>query len=120
MGRILLIVWLLGWALFGLPWRNFSARPRFEHLSLVPFRRTRRRDQLLNFAYYIPFGVIGGLLGWPAALTTAAASGLSAVTEAAQVFSTDRFPSVTDLVLNTAGAVVGIAAVVYLRGRNRA
>ncbi len=120
MTRKLLLVWLVGWAIFGFPWTGFTARPQFQHLSLVPFRRTRRRDQLLNFLYYVPLGLIGGILGWPAAITTGVAAGLSGVTEIAQVFSTDRFPSVTDLLLNTAGAIVGIALVSFLQSRRRA
>jgi VanZ family protein len=119
-GRGLLTLWLLGWALFGFPWTTFSAHPRFEGLSLVPFRFTRRRDQLLNFVYYVPLGIIGWLLGWPAALVTAVAASLSAVTEAVQLFSTDRVPSVTDLVLNTAGAFVGVSILIALRARRRA
>jgi glycopeptide antibiotics resistance protein len=118
--RKLLILWLFGWALFGFPWTTFSATPRFGDLNLVPFRWGRRRDQLLNFAYYVPFGIIGGLLGWPAALVTIAAIGLSSLTEAVQIFSVDRVPSVTDLLLNTAGAVVGIAIITFLRARRRA
>lgn len=114
------MVWLLGWALFGFPWTSFSFRPGLYRVSFVPLRGTRRRDQILNFAYYVPFGAIGGLLGWPAGVVTSAAAGLSVVTEAVQIFSTDRVPSVTDLLLNTAGAVIGIAVVAFLRARNRA
>jgi VanZ family protein len=114
------MVWLLGWAFFGFPWMTFNPHPRFDQLSLVPFGRTRRRDQLLNFVYYVPFGLIGYLLGWPATLVTVVAASLSGVTEAVQLFSIDRFPSVTDFLLNTAGAFVGIAIITVLRGRRRA
>jgi glycopeptide antibiotics resistance protein len=118
--RKLLMVWLVGWALFGFPWNGFVGRPQFQHLTLVPFRGARRRDQLLNFLYYVPLGFIGGMLGWPPAVVTGAAVGLSALTEAAQLFSTDRFPSLNDLFLNTAGALVGIALVGFIRARRRA
>ena len=86
----------------------------------MPFRYSRRRDQLLNFLYYVPLGLIGGVLGWPAAIVTGAAAGLSGVTEFAQIFSTDRVPSVTDLLLNTAGAIVGLALVSFIQARRRA
>jgi glycopeptide antibiotics resistance protein len=114
-----LFVWLLGWALFGLPWTTFRLRPRMRNVSLVPLRRTRRRDQLLNFIFYVPFGVIGAGLGWPAGLVMASAAGLSAATELLQMFSSERIPSSTDLLLNTAGAIVGLALAVAVTARIR-
>jgi VanZ family protein len=117
--RKLLVLWLIGWALFGFPWGSFTSRPRLSRVNTVLFRWGRRRDQLLNFLYYIPFGIIGGLLGWPGAIVPIFAALLSGFTEFLQVFSTDRFPSATDLVLNAAGAVVGIALVTAFRQRMR-
>jgi len=107
--RKLLVLWLVGWALFGFPWTTFTLRPRFSRVNLLPFRWARRRDHVLNFAYYVPLGLIGVGLGLPSAIVAAGALLLSAVTEFAQIFSIDRYPSTTDLLLNTAGAVVGIA-----------
>ena len=117
--RKLLYLWLFGWALFGFPWTSFTATPRFSKASLVPLSRTRRRDQLLNFLYYVPFGVIGILSGWSLPFTTVTAFALSAVTELVQVFSTTRYPSSTDLLLNTAGAIVGIAVTTVVFSRSR-
>ena len=117
--RKLLILWVIGWALFGFPWATFTVRPALDRISLVPFRRTRRRDQLLNFAYYLPFGVATAILGWHPAAIAGAAGVLSAATEFIQVFSTDRVPSVTDILLNVGGAVVGVALVTFLRQRTR-
>jgi len=116
--RAVLVLWFAGWAIFGLPWTGFTPRPRFHRVSLVPFR-TRRRDQFLNFVYYVPLGIVGILMGWAPGLVAAAAAALSGITEALQVFSTNRFPSTTDLVLNTAGAVLGIAIVATLRQASR-
>lgn len=107
--RKLLVLWLVGWAFFGFPWTTFTARPRFSRVNLRPFRWARRRDHLLNFAYYVPLGVIGVGLGVPSAGVAAGALALSTMTEFAQIFSIDRFPSTTDLLLNAAGAIVGIA-----------
>ena len=118
--RKLLYLWLFGWALFGFPWTSFTTTPRFSKSSLVPLRSTRRRDQLLNFFYYVPFGVIGVLSGWSVPFTAAAAFALSAVTELVQIFSTARYPSSTDLLLNTAGAIVGIALASVVSSRLRA
>jgi glycopeptide antibiotics resistance protein len=118
--RKLLFLWLLGWAVFGFPWTGLTSRPRLYRVSYVPFRWARRRDQLLNFAYYVPFGIVATALGWPTALTAGTAAVLSGITELVQVFSVDRFPSVTDLLLNVGGAVVGISIVSFLRSRNPA
>jgi VanZ family protein len=49
--------------------------------------------------------------------TVATAAGLSAVAEATQIFSRRRFPSATDLMLNTAGALVGAAIALAAWGR---
>lgn len=115
----LLYPWLLVWAAFGFPWTSFTTTPRFSKGSLVPLRTTRRRDQLLNFIFYVPFGVIGILSGWSIPFTAATALALSGITELVQIFSTTRYPSSTDLLLNTAGAIVGIAvtSVVFSRSK---
>lgn len=106
--RKLLVLWLVGWALFGFPWTTFTARPRFWRVNLMPFRWARKRDHVLNFAYYVPLGIIGVGLGLPSILVAVGATALSVLTEFTQMFSTDRFPSTTDLLLNAAGAVAGI------------
>jgi glycopeptide antibiotics resistance protein len=69
----------------------------------------------MNFAYYMPLGVLGELARWPGRTTVLTAAALSAVTEAIQVFSRDRYPSVTDVILNTAGALAGVALIKILR-----
>jgi VanZ family protein len=117
--RKLLILWLVGWAFFGLPLTTFTLHPAFHRISFSPFQRTRRRDQVLNFAYYIPFGVATAILGWHPGFITASAGVLSGGTELIQIFSTDRVPSVTDVLLNVGGAIVGAAMVVFLRQRIR-
>ena len=115
--RKLLILWLIGWALFGLPWTTFTLHPAFDRISVVPFRRTRRRDQILNLAYYVPFGAATAMLGWHPVLIGGVAGLLSGTTEVVQIFSTDRTPSITDLVLNVGGAVVGLAIISFVRDR---
>ena len=115
--RVLMVGWFLGWAYFGLPWASLGGRPRFHRIRMVPFRRARRRDQVLNFLYYVPFGALGVFLGWPPALVAVSGAVLSGFTEVLQVFSRTRVPSSTDLILNLAGTIVGIAAVVFLAER---
>ena len=115
----LLYLWLFGWALFGFPWTSFTTTPRFSKASIVPLSRTRRRDQILNFVYYVPLGIIGILSGWTLPFTAAAGFALSAVTELVQIFSTARYPSSADLLLNTAGTIVGIALTTMVFTRTR-
>jgi VanZ family protein len=117
MFRGLAIVWLLGWAAFSIPWSSFTARPRVEEINVIPFENARRADQIRNFVYYVPAGAIGIGLGLSPVTTVATAAGLSAVAEATQLFSRRRFPSATDLMLNTAGALVGAAIALAARGR---
>ena len=117
--RRVLLLWLFGWALFGFPWTTFTPRPRLSRVNVMPFRWARRRDHILNFAYYVPLGVIGVSLGVPAAIVAGGAAALSTLTEFAQIFSIDRYPSTTDLLLNTAGAVVGIAIAHIFGKRSR-
>jgi hypothetical protein len=108
--RMAACIWLLGWAAFGLPWGGLRPRPRLSKVQLVPFYHTRPADNVVNLLYYIPMGVIGVALGCRAAAVAGTAVLLSGSTEFAQLFSrVERFPSTTDLILNTTGALVGIA-----------
>lgn len=111
------VAWLAGWAFFGMPWTGFVARPQRRRMIFIPFRQYsyRRRDLALNVLYYIPMGMIGMAFGWTAASTLLVAAGLSGGTELVQIFSTDRYPSATDVTLNVAGAAFGIAAVMLVR-----
>jgi glycopeptide antibiotics resistance protein len=116
------VLWFLGWAVFGLPWTGFTGRPRASRLNLIPFRRStyRRRDLVLNFVYYVPLGIIGAGLGWGSGAILAAATALSGGTELIQMFSRDRYPSVTDVILNVCGAAAGVVfalAIRRIRGR---
>ena len=119
--HIVLGVWLLAWAYFGLPWSGLAAAPRFDHiwwgLAIAPGRRAMT-DVLLNVVFYVPFGILAGRFAtWPVAL--AAAAGLSLTTEVAQLYSTTRFPALMDLLFNTLGAAIGIASARMQAGRHR-
>ena len=103
------ILWLAGWALFSLPIADFRARPKYRHVILEPFKKFRPGDALRNVVYYVPAGIIGLELGLAPLPTVAAAAGLSLAAEASQLFATDRFPSSSDVILNTAGAALGVA-----------
>jgi VanZ family protein len=102
--------------MFSMPWSSFTTRPQVNQVDLELFR-TARRDNLRNFLYYVPAGVIGVGLGLGAAATVTSAAALSGVAETLQIFSTSRVASATDLALNTAGTLVGVALTVLLRSR---
>lgn len=108
--RIVLGLWLIGWATFGLPWGSFSSRPHWENVrwNPMPRRALNRVDVLANFTFYVPVGWVGSASGWPISAVMAAAAVASFGTETAQLFSTDRIPSTVDLLSNIGGAVVGI------------
>lgn len=103
------VLWLAGWAFFGLPWRSLRSTPKLYPIHLNPFTHGISVDQLLNLLFYVPLGIIGVGLGWRTQTIVVIAALLSGGTELAQLFSTDRYPSVLDFILNTAGAVIGIA-----------
>ena len=117
MYRVMAVAWLVGWAVFSVPWSSFTTHPQVEQVNLIPFHKARRADQLRNFLYYLPAGAIGIGLGLGPVSTVAGATMLSAAAEGSQVFSRQRFPSTTDLMLNTAGALVGAGIAMAARSR---
>jgi VanZ family protein len=118
MYRATAIVWLAGWAVFSVPWSSFTTRPHIDQINLIPFRKARPADQIRNFAYYLPAGAIGIGLGLSPVTAVAAATGLSGLAELSQIFSRGRYPSATDLMLNTAGALVGAGLALAARARD--
>ncbi len=108
-------LWIIGWAVFGLPWTGFTVHPRWYRVNLVPFRRWRRRDVVLNLFYYVPLGMLGVGFGWGVGPTLVVASAFSGATEVIQIFARDRFPSVTDLIMNVSGAAAGVVLVLAVR-----
>jgi glycopeptide antibiotics resistance protein len=107
--RLALLLWALAWAFVATPWRSFRIRPSLEHVELIPFLDGSPRTQILNLLVFVPLGFIGIRLGWSSRTVALVGSGVSALTELLQLFSTRRHPSVTDLILNTTGAMIGIA-----------
>jgi glycopeptide antibiotics resistance protein len=110
-------LWILGWGVFGFPRRRLSVAPRFDRLDWVTLFYVNPRDVLLNFAYYVLFGIIATRLGVRPPIAVGIAALLSALTEFSQLFSRSRYPTITDLVVNTAGAFAGILLVQALQRR---
>jgi hypothetical protein len=119
MYRAAAVLWLMGWAAFSMPWGSFTSHPQMRRVTLRPFQNARPADQVRNFLYYVPAGAIGIGLGLGPVPTVIGASALSATAESTQVFSRRRFPSATDLALNTAGALVGVGLALAARWRER-
>ncbi|MDQ7878575.1 VanZ family protein [Microbacterium sp. QXD-8] len=122
-----LLVWIVLWKL-ELPWVGGMDRV----VKLVPFVATAGQgssnpaEVVINFLLFIPFGLCLGLLApswrwWRIALVLAGASLALEVTQfILAIGSTD----VTDVVVNTAGGLTGLAIVAVTRlglgGRARA
>jgi glycopeptide antibiotics resistance protein len=70
------------------------------------------RGQLLNVLAFVPLGVIATRLGWRPRTVIVAGFAVSLLTEFLQLFSSRRYPSTTDLILNTAGVSIGVVIAV--------
>ena len=70
------------------------------------------RGQLLNVVAFVPLGIIATRLGWHPRTVIVVGFAVSLLTEFLQLFSTRRYPSTTDLILNTAGVVIGVVIAV--------
>jgi glycopeptide antibiotics resistance protein len=112
--RYRLSVWTIVIVGAVVPWLGFQGHPHWDRIGWTPFGSPplRARDMLANVALYIPLG-----LWHPRSLVAmrrdflqamAWALAVSAATEATQIFSHGRFPSMTDVVMNVVGAALGV------------
>jgi VanZ family protein len=113
-----LVAWLAGWALFSLPWTTFTPHPQLARVNSIPFR-ARPLDQILNLTYYVPLGSLAVAAGYAPAAVAGAGIVLSATAEVIQIFSTDRYPSTTDVILNTTGTLLGAGLALAARRRSQ-
>ncbi len=95
-----------------LPWTSFQSHSHWSRVAWIPFmsQPLKIRDVVANVLLYVPWGYF--LMLMPRAprriwLVAMFAAGLSLSTEAAQLYSHGRFPSMTDVVSNICGAVTG-------------
>ena len=126
MRRLVLLVIALFWASLiswiVVPWGRFVDHPHWGNVITIPFVSPpyRPRDIILNVLLYVPLGaaLAGAIrrrrLLWVCGL----ALGLSLATEYTQLYSHRRYPSMTDVVTNTLGGMLG-AGVVMVAGRTR-
>ena len=102
--------WLL-WSgvilLLTVPW-DLQNHAHWYNVAWRPFVGiVRPVDLLLNFVLYLPFGAWVPLRRDRLLVVGLLAAILSGGCELSQVWSHSRFPSMTDLVMNTLGAVAG-------------
>jgi hypothetical protein len=90
-----------------------ACRPIGHPPKLVPLFPLNLSDALRNIAMYLPLGWLVGMMARRhdrrtfGALVLAVA-GVSLVFETAQLFIPSRFPSIDDLIFNTAGGALGV------------
>jgi hypothetical protein len=106
--RTLYVFWIAIIVAIVVPWSSFQDHAHWQRVGWMPF--VNLPDIVLNFLLFLPFGywrtkAVGGT--WRS--TTMIALGLSVGAEFAQVFSHGRYPSLTDVACNTAGAICGVA-----------
>lgn len=93
----------------------FDRAPR-----LVPFRDAPIKDMVHNLVMYVPLGALLALLGfwprWSGVLRALLVTGLISLSmESAQLFFSNREPSVTDLLLNAVGGAFGFCLIQAMR-----
>jgi glycopeptide antibiotics resistance protein len=124
LGFILTILLIL--VLTVTPIENLRAHAHWGKVTWVPFgdRHLIVRDMVANTLLFVPFGALGPWRGRPLAtrvlVAGACAFALSSSVELCQVFSHSRLPTTTDVVTNTAGALLGAAFPVRIRRPARA
>ena len=113
--------WIPVVVLLSLPWIGFTATPQWFCVHWIPFTdpADKPRDLLANIALFIPFGYSyvrhrpGRFRILEAALVALVVSVVGA--EATQLFSTERYPSATDVFAAMVGASAGAALVSLVR-----
>ena len=114
-------MWAVAWGLFGLPWDGSAddLNSRGVLWTLLPETYRQLVDAVLNFAFYVPLGILLRSLRLSVMRALALGAMLSATTEVLQLSSATRVPNLADLVLNTAGVVVGFALWGWSNSYNR-
>jgi glycopeptide antibiotics resistance protein len=120
LGRHGFALWLLVIIVIVFPWRSLQDHTHWNSVQWIPFVSPpiRARDIIGNVVLYMPFGLLYMQRGRRSALAGVSwACLLSLATEASQLYSHGRFPSVQDVVMNVTGAALGVAAAKYAERR---
>jgi glycopeptide antibiotics resistance protein len=117
---LFVLVWLAVFKLHA----PFIGRDDMREIKLIPFvpidgfGLNSPFELIGNVVVFIPFGIyLGTLVSWRPWRMVLAIAGTSLVVEVAQYVLAVGFSDVSDLILNTAGGVVGIAVATRLRRR---
>jgi glycopeptide antibiotics resistance protein len=119
---LLLLIWVVLWKL-NVPWIGGD-----RAIKLVPFARTGEAgasapvEVLVNLMIFIPLGVHVGLLAPARACWTAigAAAGTSLALEATQYVLAVGRSDITDVLVNTAGGLIGLGVLALAQRRLQA
>lgn len=111
------LVWLLSF-----PWIGFTLEPQWHRVHFVPLTDPgdKPRDMIANVLLFVPFGYSVARRRKPLeALRRAAALAavVSISAEAMQLFSTERYPSATDVSAAILGSLAGALPSLYVRFR---
>jgi VanZ family protein len=110
---ILLACWTAVIVFAVVPIGRYREQPTGRQIAWIPFvsRPVTLGDIARNVLLYLPFGYLQArALIYPTAWRALVYStALSAGTEATQVYSRGRYPSITDVVCNVIGAMAGFA-----------
>lgn len=117
-----LLTWLVLWKL-EIPWIGGASH---RVVKLVPFADTAQfgasapSEVLANLVVFVPFGVYLGLVApsWPWWRATGVVAAASLALEAGQFVMATGSSDVTDLIVNTAGGLVGFAVLDLARRRH--
>jgi glycopeptide antibiotics resistance protein len=117
---MLLLVWIVLWKL-ELPWVGGVDRV----IKLMPFLATaeqgasRPAEVIINLLLFVPFGLFLGLLapGWSRRRVAGVTAVVSLALEATQFVLAIGSTDVTDVLVNTAGALIGFGLVAVVRHR---
>ncbi len=120
---LLLLAWIVLWKL-EIP---FVGGGGLRQIKLVPFAATTGAgastpfEIVANFVLFVPFGIYLGLLApmWPWQKAVCAVAGASLILEVAQYVLAVGSSDVTDVVVNTAGGLIGIGLLNLARRRLR-
>jgi len=100
------VVWLVSF-----PWLGRAATPQWQRVHWMPFKDPADKvtDVLANMALFVPFGYsLAGRGRQSSVVRLCVITALvSAGGEALQLYSTDRYPSATDVSSAILGAAVG-------------
>lgn len=99
------------------PWGDFQGHTHWSNVGWIPFVSppVRVSDMVANLLLFMPLGALGALnlRRYRVLLPVVCGCVLSFTGESLQLYSHTRFPSATDLVMNTVGAAAGALIVVH-------